>query len=554
MKKKWIVAERKADDVIEHLLLSRGITGRDAFLNPSFDQDRHDPLLLSGMDKAVELLSFAVQDQKPIGIYGDYDCDGIPGTALLYRGLQQLGSHPHIYIPRRLLGYGVSKEGIDALKALGVQLMITIDCGITAVDEIAYAREQGIEVIVTDHHEPHDIVPDAVILNPKLVGSSYPFRELCGTGVVYKLIEGLSHVFPDKISLTWLKWHLDLVALATICDMVELTGENRMFAKYGLTVLRKSRNPGLQALIKVAGVDPTVLSAGTVGFGIGPRINAAGRMDEDPMLGFNLLITEDQTEADEIAQTLQRLNLERQSLVATAVDQSEQLMKSTDQVKAPAIALQHPEWTAGILGLIASKLLERYHRPVFIFEGRVGKQKGSARSIEDFPLPPALEILSDHFEAYGGHALAGGMTLKAGQFDQFKEQVHRHAAEKLGPEERQPHLHIDAEIDLSTINPRLAQQIAGLEPFGIGNPRPLFLLNNVNLSDIKVIGSASKHLRGTIVNDGTRLPFVAFGQADRKEEFPADKPVKLVGRIEENTWNGTTKAELHVVDIDQADT
>ncbi len=545
MKKKWIVAEKKSEDLIEHLLKVRGISDKEAFLHPQF-QNRHDPFLLSNLDTAVERLAKAVKDRETIGLYGDYDCDGIPGTALLWRGLKEIGAEPIVYIPRREVGYGLANDGIDALAAQGVKILITIDNGTTALEQVLYARGKGLEVIITDHHEPHASLPEALILNPKLANNPYPFRELCGSGVVYKLLEGLGKEFPG-LDEKWLKWHLDLVALATICDMVELTGENRVFAKYGLQVLQKSRNVGLQALLKVAGVNPEVLSAGTVGFGLGPRINAAGRMESDPMLGFQLLTTEDSRQAETIAHQLHGLNLERQDLVSNAMIEAESLLKETGQNKAPAIALQRSSWTAGILGLIASRLLERYHKPVFIFDAKSGK--GSARSIIDFPLPEAMEVLSKHSDSYGGHALAGGMSLKKGAFDQFKADLLRHAVEKLGSEERIPHLHIDAEINVGDIHPSLAKQLEQLEPFGIGNPKPLFALRGIRLADVKTIGNGSKHLRGTITDKGTRVPFVAFGSGERKEEFSITDPVDLAGKIELNTWNGRTTTELHVVDI-----
>ncbi len=545
MKKKWIVADRQADDLIEHLLKVRGIADKDRFLHPQFEH-RHDQHLLIGLPQATMRISKALKDQEIIGLYGDYDCDGIPGTALMYQALVALGATPKVYIPTREAGYGLSNQGIDILKSQGVKVLITIDNGTTAYDQINYAQSLGIDVIVTDHHEPHGVLPKAIILNPKLEHNTYPFSELCGTGVIYKLLESLSKQFPDRLSETWLKWHLDLVALATICDMVELTGENRIFTKFGMTVLQKTRNIGLQALLAVAGADQKVVSVGTVGFGIGPRINAAGRMDSDPLLGFTLLTTNDQAEALRIANELHRLNLERQQLVIGAVNQAEGLLQT--ESTAPAIALQNSAWTPGILGLIASKLLERYHKPVFIFNASSGK--GSARSISDYPLPASMEYLSEHFVGYGGHALAGGMTLKQDAFSLFKRHLYDHAGQVLGPEERQPQLHIDAEIKLPEISTGLTKQLADLEPYGIGNPRPLFLVDNVSVEEVRLIGSASKHVRGIVAGDGLRVPFVAFGMGERKADFRERMPLRLAGKVEENTWNGSTKAELHVVDVD----
>lgn len=541
MKRTWVVTERRDNDLITHLLGSRGVIDREAFLHPEFST-RPDPHQFLGVPEAVSQISRALKEGRRVGLYGDYDCDGIPGTALLFRALAAIGTSPFVYIPKRESGYGLSEAGVDVMARAGVKLLITIDSGTTSHDEIAYARTLGMDVIVTDHHEPHRELPDALVLNPKLLANQ-SFRDLCGTGVVYTLVEGMSKAYP-ALNESWLKWHLDLVALATICDMVELTGENRVLTKYGLGVLQKTRNKGLQALINVAGIDPKALTAGMVGFGLGPRINAAGRTEHDPMLGFRLLTTDDVSEAETIARVLHQLNADRQDLIQKAFIQAESLMQS--QYSAPAIALEHPDWNAGILGLIASKLLERYHKPVFIFDAKTGK--GSARSIRDYPLPPAMEALSTYFSNYGGHALAGGMSLKPDAFSSFKSGLHQHAGSMLGLAERVPHLHIDAEISLGDVSMSVARQLEQLEPFGIGNAKPVFALRGVKLDRVKMIGAGQKHLRGSIVTQGIPISFVAFGMADRKAEFEHDR-VDLAGKIEQNFWNGRASAELHVVDV-----
>ena len=516
------------------------------FLNPQFG-NRHDPELLPNLTSAVERLHYAILNHQTIGLYGDYDCDGIPGTALLARALSALGVKFKVYIPYRELGYGLSKSGIDVLKAEGIKLLITIDNGTTAIAEIDYARALSIDIIVTDHHEPHNELPNAIIVNPKLAGSQYPNRDLCGTGVVFKLIEGLSQHYPNQINERWLKWRLDLVALATICDMVELTGENRVLATFGLSVLRQSRNLGLQALYEVAGIDQNSLNASTVGFGVGPRINAAGRMGEDPLLGFRLLTTDDYDEALSIARILHQLNTERQDVLFTALRQAE--VQLNDESIAPAIVLQNPDWSPGIVGLIASKLLERYHKPTFIFDAKTGK--GSARSVKNYALPVALEHTSNHLASYGGHALAGGMSLKKDAFLQFKRAINDHAKLILGDEPISLHLLIDAEINLGDVTSHIAQKISEFEPFGVGNPRPLFVARGLKSRDLKTIGSDQKHLRGLLTQSNITVPFVAFGLAERKGEL-SNNSFDVVGRMELNYWNGRTTAELHVVDVDNS--
>lgn len=546
--RKWIIAERMSKDLLDHLLLLRGVADVNAFLQPQFGA-LNDPFLLPDMKRAVERIERAIKNREQIGLYGDYDCDGIPGTALLWRAFQALGAVPVVYIPKREVGYGLSREGVDWMHERGVKVLITIDNGTTALEEVGYAREKGIEVIVTDHHQPHANVPDCLLINPKLVESGYPFTELCGTAVVYKLIEALARNHPNVLTEGWLKWQLDLVALATVCDLVELTSENRILTKYGLTVMQKTRNVGLQALIKVTGVNPDMLTAGTLGYTIGPRINVAGRMEGDPQVAFELLITEDAQRAEAIAHSLHRLNLQRQELVNQAIGAAEQALEQSGQLKSAAIVLEHPAWTPGILGLIASKLLERYHKPTFIFDAKSGK--GSARSIEGFPLPAAMEHVSQYFSSYGGHAMAAGMAVKKGEFLNLQKALVVLATEQLGSEERVPHLHIDAEVALADVHPGLTKKLSALEPHGVGNARPLFVVKDVQLDGAKFIGTGNKHLRGTVNQKGSKVSFVAFGAGERMQEFQTDTPVSLAGRIEENYWNGRTSAELHVVDIDR---
>lgn len=546
MKRKWVVAQRQHDDLIQHLLLLHSVEAPENFFNPRYS-DRSLPERLPNMASAVERIKYAIDHNQTIGIYGDYDCDGIPGTALLSRALKMIGVEVKVYIPRREVGYGLNRRGIDQLKSESVDLLITVDNGTTATEEVEYARGLNIDVLITDHHEPHSTVPKAIVVNPKLQESQHPVNDLCGTAVAFKLIEGLSVHYPDLLNERVLKWQLDLVALATICDMVELTGENRLLTTFGLTVLRQTKNVGLRALFNVAGIDPKTLTASAVGFGLGPRINAAGRMEEDPMLGFRLLTTNDVDEAATIAQTLHRLNSERQDMLFEALRQAEIQLKY--EAPAMAIVLQNPDWNAGIVGLIASKLLERYHKPAFIFDAKTGK--GSARSIKGYPLPNMLAQLSEHFVSYGGHTMAGGMSLKKDAFLAFKKDLINHANSTIGEESITPHLYIDADVGLNEVNVAITKKLNEFEPFGVGNPKPLFVARNLTARDVKVMGSDQKHLRGLLLQSNAHIPFVAFGLAERKGEL-SNGQFDVVGRMELNHWNGHTTAEMHVVDVDNS--
>ncbi len=545
--KTWVITPRSDNDLITHLLTVRGVTDAEAFLRPSFDRHQHDPFSLPGMEKAVETLVKAIKEGECIGLFGDYDCDGIPGTALLYQGLTAVGANVAVFIPKRADGYGLSKSGIDQLKELGAKVIITIDNGTTALDQIVYAQSIGMKVIVTDHHEPGSNLPECIIINPKLPASKYPFHELCGTSVVYKLLEALANEFANILDARWFKWHLDLVALATICDMVPLVGENRLFASYGLIVLPKTHNIGLRALSREAGLSLEKISPYDVGFKLGPRINALGRMDEDPMLAFELLVTDEPARAEQLASVLQQHNQVRQSSLITAMLQAEAEISANNWDAKPAIVLKNQAWGVGIVGLIASKLVEKYHRPVFIFADDGKSIKGSARSIEQFPLPENLALLQSYLDSFGGHAMAAGMSIKDQQYDGFMSQLLDLAKDKLSAVETVPHIHIDAEISLDQINNHLIQQLSSLEPHGLGNKKPRFAVRDIVMHNLKSIGDG-KHMRGVAMQDKTTMPFVAFNLADHLKQFPVEEPADMVVSIEQNTWNGRTTNELSVQD------
>lgn len=547
LKKQWLIASKRSSNIVNGLLSVRGVSDVDRFLHPKFDEDLHDPCLLPNFDQAIELIGSAINNNTPIGIFGDYDVDGITGSALMYLALQKIGvNNLEAYIPRRNTGYGLSNKGIDDLEQAGVKLVLAIDCGVTSVAEIEYAKSKGMSVVVLDHHEPHDILPNALIVNPKLSTSTYPFRELCGAGVVYKVIQGLSKLYPKKLTEAWLKWHLDLVTVATICDMVPLVDENRVISKFGLGVMRKSRNLGLLSLAEVSGVNLHEIDTYHVGFLLGPRLNAVGRMNEDPNTGLELLITESDADAKRIAKSLNRHNLNRQEYLLQSMEQADRLMQKDNQ-ESPVIVLQHSDWTPGILGLIASRIVERYHKPTFIFEKTDGEIRGSARSTSYLPLPQTLEAVSDYLTGYGGHAFAAGLSLEGSKFADFKCALEILARKKLENIEQSLHLHIDMEIKLSDINSSLYKSLKELEPFGLGNSKPIFMLSRVRIMDVRKMGTQHQHFRGYLEVAGAKIGFVAFNLTERMTEFTGELDVAF--SIEENYWNGNSKIELHVKDF-----
>jgi single-stranded-DNA-specific exonuclease len=506
------------------------------------EQPPHDPFLLGDMAVACEQIRAAVVSGRRICVHGDYDVDGIAATALAVLLLRELGADVAWHLPSRFdEGYGVRSETLARLADDGCGLVLTVDCGITAASEVAEARERGLDVVVTDHHRPGETLPDCPIVATR--PSAYPFPELCGTGVVYKLgqaLFGIESEVPRR--------HLDLVALATIADVVPLVDENRSLTIAGLRALARTAKPGLRALMERAGVDPATVDPGAVGFRLAPRLNAAGRLGH-PREALDLLLTEDEPEAGRLADSLEELNRERQAvegrILREAVAQVEAWAPERRARRAYAVA--GADWHEGVIGIVASRLVERYHRPVVLIAGTEGDWKGSGRSIPSFDLHAALGACAGLLGRWGGHRAAAGLSIAEENVEAFGEAFAQQAAAVLDDEDLEPVTSIDAVVtrgaDLSLT---LCAELARLAPFGLGNPAPTLLAPRCGLAELATVGDG-KHLRFRVRRDGRDAgSAIAFGQGSRLELLRPDIPYDVAFRLEENRWNGTVAPQLVV--------
>ncbi len=544
----WDIKERKHTDLIDQLLLNRavGLTEeKEKFLNPNFENDLHDPFLMTGVKEAVERIARAKKNREVIGIFSDYDADGIPGAALMYKAFSAIGLESIVYIPNRQSGYGLSKEGINFLISKKCSLIITIDLGIKNFNEAAYCREKGIDLIITDHHLPDDDLPKAdLVINPKIKGDNYPFKELCGCGVAFKLIQALGKEFPTKIDQKFLKWNLDLVAISTISDVVPLIGENRVLAKYGLVVLRKTKNIGLAELHKVCGIVQEKINSYVVGFQIGPRVNAPGRID-CATKSFELLVTEDREEANCLALWLNEKNEERQR----QMDQVEReamadIEKNGDS--SNKLIIVSGEWPKGVIGPTASRLVEKLNKPVMIFSyDNKESYTGSARSIEGVNILELIKEFGDLVQKFGGHKGAAGLTLIKSKFAKFSKQIISSANSKINALILTKKVRVDAEMCPDEVKFETIRLIEKMEPFGMGNPRPCFYLSDSTVSQIRLMGKDNNHLSFNLNKDALSARCVYFNFKEKIEAGIYD----IVFGLENNHWNGKDYLKINIVDM-----
>jgi single-stranded-DNA-specific exonuclease len=514
----------------------------------------HDPLLLGAMPRACELLEAAIAAGQRIVVHGDYDVDGICATALAVETLRELGGDVGFHLPSRFAeGYGLAVETVDALADAGVGLLLTVDCGITAVDAVARARERGLEVIVSDHHRPGEVLPDAPLVASRgPEGERYPFAELCGTGVAFKIAQALwarRHGIPSTEIAPELSRQLDLVALATVADVVELRDENRALVRAGMRRLARGERPGLRALMLSASVDRARLRSSDLGFRLAPRINAAGRLGH-PGVALELLLTRDGREADEHAATLEELNRERQgiedSILRAAVETIEEW--PADRRAARAYVVWGPDWHEGVIGIVASRLVERYGRPTVVLAVDGDTAKGSGRSVSAFDLHAGLHACQGHLQRWGGHRAAAGLSLESARIEAFARDFRTHADECLTTADLRRAHPVDAVLGVGELSIELARELARLEPFGLGNPALNLLLPASRLAAVETMGETGKHLRLQVVAGGARCGAVAFGRGSEAESLRAAGRFDVLCRLELNEWNGTVAPRLFLRD------
>jgi single-stranded-DNA-specific exonuclease len=549
----------KYDNLVSHLLFHRGFTTNeeaDKFLIPDYENGVHDPFLLKDAERSADRIIKSIKNGEKIAIYGDYDADGIPASAIFHDFFKRIGyKNFSIYIPHRHdEGFGLNKEAIEQLSGEKVDLLITVDCGITDIEPVTLANKLGMEVIITDHHEPPASLPAAfAIIDHKQIDCNYPDKNLCGSGIVFKLIQAI--LKRDRLGLKdgHEKWLLDLVGIATLSDMVPLIGENRIFAHYGLAVLRKSPRKGIVELLRKLKIDQRYLNEDDIAFMITPRINAASRMGQ-PMDAFNLLIADNDIDANHYADHLDKINNERKGVVASLVKEVKKILHERYRDEVPkVIVLGNPLWRPSLLGLVANTCAEEYDRPAF-FWGRDGDGviKGSCRSEGRTNVVELMRAsLPETFSQFGGHKHSGGFAVSSSEIH-FLEQRLTEAVHSLSVEEKLSQKNIDAELSVDEVNEKLQRDLDKLAPFGVGNPKPVFLFRNVQPVSVRKFGKTGDHVELIFKkSSGSKVSAIAFFGAKEKwaEKIKIDSPIDLLASIEKSMFRGRAEIRLRIVDV-----
>jgi len=580
MEKRWVLNNNADNEVVERLaselniskplaslLNQRNVETYDEakkFFRPHLDH-LHDPFIMKDMDKAVDRILKAVSLGEKIVVYGDYDVDGTTAVSLVYSFLKQFHRKLEFYIPDRYEeGYGISYKGIDHAISTGVTLMITLDCGIKAVEKVAYAKKNGLDIIIGDHHRPGDKVPDAVaVLDAKQDDCPYPFKELSGCGVGFKLIQALGIKMGLKKEKAYA--YLDLVAVSIAADIVSLTGENRVLAYFGMKKINRKPSIGIYALFKSAGIkeneDPKSkllfereINVNDLVFLLGPRINAAGRI-ESATDSVRLLISNNFDYAEKLGKQIDELNLTRRDLDSNITQEANKMIDDNiaEHNKKTTVVFKE-SWHKGVIGIVASRLVETFYRPTIVFTKADGLITGSARSIKNFDIYDAIDHCSDILEHFGGHTYAAGLALKPEKLDKFIAKFEKYASERITEEMLVPEIEIDQELFISDINFKFYRIVKQFAPFGPGNMSPVFITNNViDTGYAKLVGrNGQNHLKFSVVHPdrtGNPVPAIAFNQGHHYEKMKAGKPFSICYHIDENTWLGNTTLQLRIKDI-----
>jgi single-stranded-DNA-specific exonuclease len=542
--------------IVATLLYQRQLQSPEAvraFLESDY-RTLHDALLLKGMPEASARIAQAIAAGEPMAVYGDYDTDGVTSVALLMQVIPALGGNLSPYIPHRTReGYGLNDEAVDRLIAGGTKLLITVDCGISNAREVARAREQGLDVIVTDHHTPPETLPEAAlaIVNPKQPGCPYPYKQLVGVGIAYKLVQALVRQ-GLRLPLRGREL-LDVVAVGTVADMGPLDGENRVLVRHGLDALNATQRPGLRALIEVAGLNQGQLTASDIGFGLGPRLNAAGRLD-DAVRSYNLLLAESYPQAKRLAEELNETNRQRQALTKQVQQQARALAEAEGYVGDRVVVIDGEGFPAGVVGLVAGRLVEELGRPVLLLERGDEVSVGSARSISAFNMIGALTGCADLFVRFGGHSMAAGFTIANERVEELRERLNAVAAEQLNEEQLVPQLDIDAEVPLANLDWDLLRALQTLEPYGQGNPQPVLMARKVRVASARAVGADGQHLKLQLGDgNGVRpLDAIAFRLGHLAAPLMRHPLIDVAFTLEEREWNGDRSLQINVKDFRRA--
>ncbi len=531
---------------IAQVLANRGIDTVDKLrllLQPS-QQLPYNPLRMAGMDAALGRIYQAIQRGETVGVFGDFDVDGITGAAIVCEGLATFGVPTVPYLPHRLEeGHGLSDQAVEYLASRGVSLIITVDCGVTSLEETANARRDGVDVIITDHHVPNAGLPDAAaIINPNIPGSPYPFSQLCGAGIAFKLVQGICQYHGQPIG----SGMAELAALGTIADLVPVQDENRYLVQTGLAELQITQRPGLLALYRCAGISAESVDAETVAFQIAPRLNAAGRMSHAEE-SLRLLTTHSTDEAEELARRVEQLNGERRELTQRVFDAVSRRVAELPELP-PMLWAEDENMTPGIAGLVAGRLVEKFHRPAAALTALEGcRWVASCRSVPGFNFIEALQACEELFVRFGGHSQAAGFTVSGELLPQLRERLSGLAVKAAGVVEAMPSLAVDAELELAEIGAELLDWLGRMEPFGVGNARPNFLVRNAQVMESRPVGQRGQHLRLRLRRPGGDQKAIAFNQADKWE--PGTTRLDLVATVSVDSWNGMEETSLKVVDF-----
>jgi single-stranded-DNA-specific exonuclease len=560
--KRWIIQPRitpQADEelskfpyILKQILFNRGYSTdveARAFLKAEPDSDT-DPFRLTGMDLAADRIRSALEHEEPIAIYGDYDVDGVTATALLVQALEGLGASVRGYIPNRFdEGYGLNKDALDSLKAEGVKLVITVDCGIRSPDEALHARTIGLDLIISDHHHPDgpNLPPALAVINPKQHGDPYPDKELAGVGIAYKIAEALFS-FHNSSSYN-LQSLLDLVALGTVADLAPLVGENRVLVRKGLKQIRETKRQGLFSLAGVAQIKLDKITAGDIGFMLGPRLNASGRL-ESALASFELLTTSDFMRAGQLAQQLDVQNRQRQSITRTMQSQAEEIALGEDP-EAFLLFAAHEEFNPGVVGLAASRLTETYYRPAVVAAKGPEETRGSCRSIPEFHITDALDLCRDLLVRHGGHAAAAGFTVKNENLPELVNRLKQIAKEQLDGRDLRQTLTADMEVSLEELNFEVLKHLSYLEPTGYGNPDAVLVARGVKVRSSRAVGAEGRHLKLTLEDSrGATYDCIGFRLGELHKSLPPYLDVMFT--LEANEWNGRTTLQLNLKDVKAA--